>query len=404
MADIHLVSEEEHPAFGSKQNRRSAIAFAIAIMIIAFVMGIIGSLFGLAVLTSSPLGSQIKAFIGIKEDSGLTINRSSTERLILEESSAIIDTTKKVAPSVVSITTSREVTDFFGQTFEQTGGGTGFIVTSDGLIVTNRHVVDDERMQYTVITADGNKYEAKILAKDTLSDLAILEIETTGLPVVEFGDSDSMEVGQWVVAIGNALAQFDNTVTVGVVSAKNREITASSVGGRTESLVDLIQTDAAINPGNSGGPLVNLKGQVVGINTAVAGNAQNIGFAIPINQIKNVVDFGTIRDTGKIVRPYIGVRYIPITPEVARASDLDVDYGVYIFSNNPLTPAIVVGSPAEKAGLKQGDILLEIDGVRISQGRSLNNILSKYRPEQSVEIKYRRDGEDKTINLTLGSN
>lgn len=401
----YLDEESNHPVYKTVQNRRSALAFAVSVMIIAFILGIFGSIFGLALMSTDGWGLKIRETLGINGLSSLSINSTSTERLILEESSAITDTVKKISPAVVSITTTKQVTDFFGQTTEQSGGGTGFIVTTDGLILTNKHVVNDQNTEYTVVTNDGKKYPAKVLAKDTLNDFAVIQIEASGLPVVEFGDSDNLDVGQWVVAVGNALGQFGNTVTVGVISATNREITASSgAGGQSESLSDMLQTDAAINSGNSGGPLVNLKGQVIGINTAVASNAQNIGFAIPINQVKNVIDFDSIKKTGKIVRPYIGVRYIPITPTIARSSNLKYDYGIYVYSDNPLQPAVVPGSPADKIGIKAGDILLELDGTKINENLTLNNILSKYKPNQKVTIKYLRESEEKTIELTLGTN
>ncbi len=402
MAKITYLDEEniKEKKYGRK---RSAIAFIFSIAFLAIVVGFIGGILSMVLITNSSLGSKMRDWLGIKNIEAININNTTTNKLILEESSAIIDAVKKVSPAVVSISTSTTVQDFFGQSFKQEGGGTGFIVTSDGLIVTNKHVVAETNTKYTVVTSDGVKYEATVIAQDSLNDLAIISIDAKGLSTIEFGDSDELQIGQWAVAVGNALAQFDNTVTVGVISAKNRQINAgSSSGSSSETLSDLIQTDAAINFGNSGGPLVNLKGQVIGINTAIASTAQNIGFAIPINQVKNAIDFSTVRKTGKIVRPYLGVRYLQITPDIAKRAELPTDYGIYIYSNT-LQPAVQSDSPADKAGLKQGDIILEIDGVKINESRSLNSILAKYKPDQEIEIKYMRNNEEKTTKLTLGS-
>lgn len=403
MPKITYVDEDElrQPKYNKK---RSAVAFIISIAILAVVVGFIGGILSLVLLTNSDSGAKMRSWLGIKDTGGINITSTTTNKLVLEESSAIIDAAKKVSPAVVSISTSSKVQDLFGQVMEETGGGTGFIVTSDGLIVTNKHVVSSDQTAYTVVTADGKKYDGKVLARDPLNDLAILSIDAKGLSTVEFGDSDDLQVGQWVVAVGNALAQFDNSVTVGVISAKNRQISAGdSTGTSTETLSELLQTDAAINSGNSGGPLVNLKGQVIGINTAVASNAQGIGFAIPINQIKNAIDFSTVRKTGKIVRPYFGIRYIQITPDIAKRADLAIDYGVYVYSSSSLQPAVVTGSPADKAGIKAGDIITEVDGVKINDQRTLNSILLKYKPGQEVEIKYVRGKDEKTTKLTLGS-
>ncbi|PJB52065.1 serine protease, partial [Candidatus Berkelbacteria bacterium CG_4_9_14_3_um_filter_33_5] len=239
----------------------------IIVLIIAnFVLGFVGGLMALSTVAQS---GKLQNILGVKELTEKAKTASvSNQKIVLEESSAIIDATKKVSDAVVSISTTNNITDFFGQTYQQKGGGTGFIITSDGIIATNKHVVSEENADYTIITADAKSYKPKILAKDISSDLAVLKIEANGLPVVDLGDSSKLEVGQWVVAIGNALGEFDNTVTVGVISAKERQIKASSnPSGATEQLTGLLQTDAAINPGNSGGPLVNMAGQVIGVNT-----------------------------------------------------------------------------------------------------------------------------------------
>ncbi|HLB95780.1 MAG TPA: trypsin-like peptidase domain-containing protein, partial [Patescibacteria group bacterium] len=231
------------------------------------------------------------------------------------------------------------------------------------------------------------------------NDLAILKIEAKGLPVVDLGDSNDLQTGQWVVAIGNALGQLQNTVTVGVISARERQLVASS-GNEQEELSNLLQTDAAINPGNSGGPLVNLSGQVIGINTAIAGNAQNIGFAIPINQAKGALE--SYKKTGKIIKPQLGLRYATLTKEIIGNLNLSVDHGALITGGRG-QPAVVPGSPAALAGLKENDIILELNGERVDENHSLSALIQKYQVGDEIEIKYFRDGKESTLKLKLGS-
>lgn len=368
-------------------------AFVIVFLILALVMGAIGAVGTLVILSGN---FQWSEKLGLKD---VALNTTKTEKLILEESSAITDSVSKVSPAVVSISTSKNVTDLFGRSYEQTGGGTGFIITNDGLIATNKHVVSDENAEYTVFTSDGKNYSAKIMATDPANDLAVIKIEATGLPVVDLGDSDKLSVGQWVVAIGNALGEFDNTVTVGVISAKDRKITASG-GGTSENLEGLLQTDAAINSGNSGGPLINLKGQVIGINTAVAGSAQNIGFAIPINSVKKAID--SIKKTGKIERPMLGIRYIPINKELAKANQLSVDHGAWVLAGSSRGEvAVIPGSPADKAGIVENDIITKIDGAEITENNSLSKILQQYNVGDEIEVTYLHKGQEQTAKLKL---
>lgn len=324
-----------------------------------------------------------------------TPSASKKERIVLEESSAVIDAVKKVSPSVVSITTSRSIQDFFGQVTEQKGGGTGFILTSDGMIVTNKHVVSDAAAKYTIVTSDGKSYEAKIVSTDPYNDLAVLKLEAKGLKPVDLGDSNALNSGQWVIAIGNALGEFQNTVTVGVVSAKERQISTNN-----ETLDGLIQTDAAINPGNSGGPLINLAGQVVGINTAIAGGAQGIGFAMNIDSVKTALD--SVQRTGKIVRPRLGVRYLSINTEIARSAQLPVEKGALVYRGaNPADVPVVAGSPADKAGIQENDIITQINGQDISETTSLVSLLQKYKPGDTVVLTVLRKGETIKVNVTL---
>ncbi|MBM2820642.1 MAG: putative HtrA2 peptidase [Candidatus Berkelbacteria bacterium] len=383
MPKISYLDEASNSKPKRFTRRGSFIAF---FLILAFLMGVVGGTGAILLLSSN---SKLQKSLGIN-GSSLNISTTKNEKIRLEESSAIIDSVKKVTPAVVSITTSTNVEDFFGNIQEQQGGGTGFIITNDGLILTNKH---------SVLTADSKTYDAKVVAKDPTNDLAILKIEANGLPVVDLGNSDDLQIGQWVIAVGNALGQLQNTVTVGVLSARERQLTAGG-GGQQEQLNNLLQTDAAINPGNSGGPLVNLTGQVVGINTAIAGNAQNIGFAIPINQAKSALD--SYRKSGKIIKPFIGVRYVTVNKEIANIRNLSVDYGALLIGVSGQSP-VVSGSPADKAGLKSGDIILELNGDRVDENHPLASLIPKYQPNEEITLKILRDGEEETIKLKLGS-
>jgi len=282
---------------------------------------------------------------------------------------------------------------------KEIGGGTGFIVSSDGLILTNAHVVSDKEADYTVLTNDGKKYPAKVSARDSLRDLAIIKIEgEKPFPTVKFGDSDKLQIGQTVIVIGNALGEFRNTVSVGVISGLGRSITASG-GGMIETLEDVIQTDAAINSGNSGGPLLNLKGEVIGVNFAMAQGAENIGFAIPINRAKK--DIEQVKTLGKIVYPFLGVRYILINEQIQKENNLTVDYGALIAKGSQGEAAIFSGSPAQIAGLKEGDIILEFNGEKITTDNPLSKIIMEYNPRDKITLKILRQKTEKLIEVTL---
>jgi len=342
----------------------------------------------------------------------------------------IIRAVEKVSPSVVSIVITKDVPVFeqylyspFGDPLfsipqyrqkgtekQEIGGGTGFVVSEDGLILTNKHVALDEEADYTVFTNDGKSYSAKVLARDPFQDLAILKIDQEKIvneegrlviapfPTVELGDSDRLQIGQTVVAIGNALGEFRNTVSVGVVSGLSRQITASG-GGLVETLEDVIQTDAAINKGNSGGPLLNLKGEVIGINTAMVQEAQSIGFAIPINKAKR--DIEQVKTLGKITYAFLGVRYIIINEAIQEENDLPVNYGAWIVKGIEGDPAVYPDSAAEEVGLEEGDIILEFGGERITSDNSLAEIIQGYSPEEKVILKVLKDGEEKIFVATL---
>lgn len=379
-----------------KTNKIGKILLTILLVILIFFSGAVGGIGGVVLLSSN--NSALAKKLGL---SNLSIPTVTTQKITVEESNAIIDAVNKVSSSVVSITLKSTAQDIFGRTYQTSGAGTGFIITSDGLILTNKHVVSDQSAAYTVVTMDGKAYDAKVQSLDPVYDLAVIKIEARNLPVVELGNSDELKVGQWVVAVGNALGQFSNTVTAGVISAKGRQINAAiDTGGNSEKLSNLLQTDAAINPGNSGGPLVNLAGQVIGINTAVASGAQGIGFAIPINSAKTAID--SIKQTGKIVRPYLGVRYVEITPDIAKASNLTVDFGALIQRGSGLAnPAIVSGSPADKAGLAENDIILEVNGVKIDQNNSLLSLVQQYKIGDIVTLKVLSKGATKEVKVTL---
>jgi len=334
------------------------------------------------------------------------------KQLVVQESSAVIDVANNVSPAVVSITSQSVSQGFFGAQ-QQSSAGTGMIVRSDGLILTNRHVVDDDTASYTVVLSNGKSYPAKVVSKDSVNDIAFVRISATNLPTVSLGDSGTVKVGQQVVAIGNALGQFQNTVTTGVISGESRGVTAGDSGGSgsspfaqdssgtSENLSDLFQTDAAINPGNSGGPLVNLDGQVIGMNTAVAGQgAQNIGFAIPINDAKSLI--ASVESTGQIVHAYLGVRYVQLDPDTAKQNNLSVSQGAWV-QGDASDPAVVAGGPADKAGLKSGDVITKVGSTTLDASHSLETVIGNYKPGDHVALTVNRGGKTVTLNATLGT-
>ena len=322
---------------------------------------------------------------------------------ILTEESVVIKVAEDVSPSVVTVsveTPERRILEFspFGGFTQRIQGGepqdigTGFIVSSDGLIVTNKHVVSATNASYKVVSKDNKEYEVKEISRDPSNDIAILKIEATGLKPVELGDSSNLKAGQFVIAIGTALGEFRHTVTTGVISGLGRGITAGSVfEGYVERLDDVIQTDAAINPGNSGGPLLNSAGQVIGVNVAVAQGAQNIGFAIPINIVKEALNI--FRTTGKFpAKPYLGVQYQMISQQAAVLNK--VPQGAYVVS-------VIAGSPAESAGIKVNDIIKKFDGQELTEEDTLADAIKKKSSGEKVELEIWREGETLKLTVTL---
>lgn len=339
---------------------------------------------------------------------------------------AIIDVAREMSPSVVSIVISKnspiyeeQLIDPFdglgpfsiqipqyvqkGTQYKQVGAGSGFIVSEDGLVLTNKHVVSDKKADYTVITNEGKKYDAKVLALDPVQDLAIIKIQESEqkFKSVIMGDSSGIQIGQTVIAIGNALGQFSNTVSVGVISGLKRTVSASNQSGSfSETLEDIIQTDAAINTGNSGGPLLNLKGEVIGINTAMAQGAEAIGFAIPINYAKKDID--QVVKSNKIVYPFLGVRYILIDEQVKEKYDLFVDYGALVLKGDSGESAVTEGSAAQKAGVKAKDVILEINEEKITTNNSMAKIIQKYNVGDKIILHILRSGQEQDLEAILG--
>jgi len=381
-------------------------------------------------LASGQLFGQSPAAITqlLNGQSVVTQNSNNGQTIAMPQEQAVEKVVSDVSPAVVSVIATKNISvnqqsvspfdQFFGNFFpnfgfqspssgsgatqpQEVGGGSGFIISSDGMILTNKHVVDIQGVDYAVLTNDGQKYPAKILAEDPVQDIAIIKIDKIGLPVVKIGSSDKIKIGQTAIAIGNALGEFRNTVSVGVISGLSRSVVASSgFGSQAEQLDNVIQTDAAINPGNSGGPLLNLSGEVVGINVAVAQGAQNVGFALPINLAAR--DISQVVKQGKITYPFLGVRYVLVTPAVKQQYNLSVDYGALIIKGqNPGETAVTSGSPAEKAGIQENDIILAVDGQKITSDNALAKMIQNYNVGDTISLKILSKGQEKTVRVIL---
>lgn len=344
----------------------------------------------------------------------------------MKEQSPIIDTIKKVMPAVVSVMISKQLSAAdveqmaaYGKSFGlplgvkelqalqgkkvRIGGGSGFFVSPDGLILTNKHVVADPDAEYAIWTTNNKHYKATVLARDPINDVAILKVNDGEhlFSCLELGDSSELELGQSVVAVGNALGEFQNTVSTGIVSGLSRFIMAQDAAmGNEQKLRGLIQTDAAINPGNSGGPLTDLEAKVIGINTAVVFGAQNIGFAIPVNSAKR--DLESVKQFGRLRTPFLGVRHITIDTAKQKEFKLPISHGTLIISEHmPGDFAVIPDSPAEKAGLQEGDIIIEFDGKKITKDNPLEYLLAQCSVGQQVPIKILRSGEEKMLSAIL---
>ncbi len=313
---------------------------------------------------------------------------------------SIADVVSKVSDSVVSIVTSTTGRDYYGRTYESGAAGTGVIVSSDGYILTNKHVAGDAKT-ITVVLHDGTTYNnARLVVVDPLNDIAFIKIDdVSDLKAASLGDSKTITAGQQVVAIGNALGQYQNSVTSGIISGTGRSLTATDGSGTmSEKLSDMIQTDAAINSGNSGGPLINAAGEVIGINTATSASGENVGFAIPIASVKGMLS--QLIESGKAERAYVGVYSVDITPDYAKENNLPVTTGTYIYSSQAYS-AILSGSPAAKAGLHDKDIITAVNGVKIGAAGSLSTLIGEYKPGDIVSLTVIRDGKEMGIKVEL---
>ena len=329
--------------------------------------------------------------IDLEELARPTYKIAATQPVVSEEE-AVIKTYENLLPSVVSILITEKVSNDLGEvSLQETGGGTGFFISSDGYIITNKHVVLEKNVNYTVITNTNKEYVGSVLARDPLFDIAIMKIEGTGFKPAKLGDSDKIRIAQSVIAIGNVLTEFKNSVTRGIISGVGRTITASG-SNITETIEGAIQTDASINPGNSGGPLVNLNGEVIGINTAVSQEGQNIGFAIPANVIRELLA-NYQASGGKISRPFLGIRYKVLDKETAVMNDLA--QGAYIVE-------VVEDSNAAKAGLKPGQVISRIDGQKITKENDITNLIKEHEVGDQLILEVWDQGQKSEKTVVLG--
>lgn len=376
---------------------------------------------GIFVILLSMAAGFIGGLVGSGNSSVTTAStRSEQQKVISSQSELISSIAKDVSPSVVSIdvTGQTQSADQSQGSFFGFGGGgsrptrsagTGIIIASNGLIVTNRHVVPAGTTDVNVTLSDGTELtDVSVVGRTRESDpldvafLRINDAKSHKLSPAKIGDSSKIGVGDTVVAIGNALGQFQNSVTTGIISGFGRSVEAqSSDGGSSETLQDLFQTDAAINEGNSGGPLVNINGEVIGINTAVAGNAQGIGFAIPTANISGLIK--TVISTGKFQQPYLGVRYVALTNDIAKQLDLSVSRGAYILKSEEADgqETVLPDTPASRAGLKPGDTILEVDGTKIDERNGLTVLLNQKGVNDTVKLTILRDGKQQNIDVKL---
>ncbi len=408
MENENNIDQTIHANMEKKPVRESRVMSLMLMIAISLLVSIVGS----AIVCTFVFDRYIQK-LGTQQSDPVV------KKVVQMQDDSIVDMVENVSPAVVSIVAKKEVAQyrqmspfdlFFGvpqqeqqngpSEKQKVGGGTGFFVSADGMIITNRHVVVDADAEYTVLTNDGTEHPATVLARDEYLDFAVLKVEGNDFTAVELGDSSAIKLGQTVVAIGNSLGEFSNSVSRGIVSGVQRNIVAGSGFGDTEELTDIIQTDAAINFGNSGGPLLDLNGKVIGINTAVAQGAENIGFAIPISQVMRLID--DVKATGKISRPFIGVRYVAMTDEIRKALNVSYDYGILVVRGDKITDfAVLPGSPADEAGLMENDIILEINGEKIDETNTLTKKIAEHSVGDTITLKIWHKGEEKEIKILL---
>lgn len=370
---------------------------ALVVSCVALLLGVGGAMVGVVALTEAMTIAE-NASVGTGNSNGNYYDGNTVEF----EETTIAAVASKVTPAVVSILTEVEVQNYFGRNQTSSGAGTGMVVSSDGYVLTNNHVVNGAS-QVTVVTDSGDTYEnVRVVGTDPLNDVAYLKISgVSDLPTVALGDSKTILAGQPVLAIGNALGVYQNSITQGIVSGTGRSITATdSTGSGAQNLTDMIQTDAAINSGNSGGPLVNAAGEVIGINTAVSTTAQGLGFAIPISSTKGMLK--NIMENGAAERAYLGVSYLTITADVAKEYNLSVKQGAYVY-NTGNGGAVVSGGPADKAGVKNGDVVLKVNGVEVGTRGSILSLVGEYMVGDTVKLTILRGGEESVLDVVLGA-
>lgn len=395
-----------------------------------FGFGVMGAVFGMflvggacvALLQNSTVQQEVRVWLS-------SLASSSSAAPIVDSSGGvdpIVSVAAEGSPAVVAIVVSKEVPTLertyqrfspFGGSFsgfmipqyqqngtheEEIASGTGFFISDDGYLVTNNHVIDVDESSYKVYLNDGSSYDATLIASDDVLDVALLKVDASDVlfPHLSFGDSDSVQVGQTAIAIGNALGEYHNTVSVGVISGLSRSLYAETGDGGAEYLQDILQTDAAINSGNSGGPLLDLAGNVIGVNVAASvGTAENIGFALPANAVQFAVD--SMKENGRVVRPWLGVRYEPITAELVDQEGLSVDYGALVRRGSQNELAVIPGSPADKAGIEENDIILSLDGEDVNESHDLGYLLRLRAPGDSVTLTVLHDGDTVTRTVIL---
>jgi serine protease Do len=377
----------DNPTFSRPRKRNGRLSRTVATIALASIFGLAAG-FGGAKLA------------GGNDDQYSTRLTSGTDgnKIVTQEEENLSSVVSKVSPSVVSIITRSQSSDFYFGNATEEGAGTGIIVSKDGYVLTNKHVIDGAST-VGIALSDGTTYsDVQVLGSDPLNDVAFLKIPgVRDLPAAELGDSTSIRVGQKVVAIGNSLGQYQNTVTSGIISGTGRPVSAQA-GSEVETLTDLIQTDAAINPGNSGGPLLNLQGQVIGINTAIAADAQGIGFSIPIGATKGILK-GVLAGKG-VQRAYLGINYVPITADVAEFYKLSVKKGAYVFNGEGKT-AVAEGSPAAKAGIKDKDIITKVGDIEVGDRGSVSSLVAEFAPDDTIKLTVLRDGKTLTVDAKL---